>query len=203
MRLRQGFAAGIVVVLAVVAVVAFVRDGDPAPAATTAVTTAVSSATTATTTATTSSTTTVVAVSPSTTVVDRVAEVEAILQDLWFRWFDAIYRKDADALWAVVATQRFYDAGVAAMDQEGLFDSRPTLDGTRVTIKEIPLDRVDCLAVWYDLDITEYRGEGATTEKLLVLWPDERFGWRMAKAWGSPNDLWRNDCDLVTRPVLP
>ncbi|HKZ19635.1 MAG TPA: hypothetical protein VJQ57_05940, partial [Acidimicrobiia bacterium] len=46
----------------------------------------------------------------------RLAEVEQILTDLWFGWFDAIYRKDADALWEVVATSSKYESAVAAMD---------------------------------------------------------------------------------------
>lgn len=202
-RLRQGIAAGIVVVLAVVVVVvAFAPGDDPEPvseavATSTSTSTSASVGSVGSTSSSTSSTTSTT--EPS----DRVAEVQAVLQDLWFRWFDAIYRKDPDALWEVVATQRFYDAGVAAMGQKGLFASAPTLDGTRVAVNEILLDRPDCMAVWYRLDVTEYRGEGATTEKLLVLWPDPRYSWRMATAWGGPGDLWRNDCDLVTRPVLP
>ena len=199
MRLRQGFAAGIVVVLAVVAVVAFVRDGDPAPAVTAAVS---STTTTTTTTSTTSTTTTVVGVSPSSMAGDRVAEVEAILQDLWFRWFDAIYRKDADALWGVVATQELYDAGLTAMETM-TFTVDPVREATVVDVREILLDRPDCLVVWHDLDITDYRGSDATADAVVVLWPSDRFGWRLMRNWKNPDDLWINDCDLVTRRDLP
>ena len=199
MRLRQGFAAGIVVVLAVVAVVAFVRGGDveSVPEAVTATTSTVTSLTT-----TTQATTTSTAEPTTSTTTDRVTEVEAILQDLAFRWFDAIYRKDPDALWEVVATEQGYDAGIAAFDSM-TFTGAPSRDGTIVAVKEILLDRSDCLVVWHRLDVTAYRGAEATTEKVLVLWPDQRFGWRWATVWSGPGDLWRNDCDLVTRPVLP
>ena len=43
--------------------------------------------------------------------------MEAILTDVWFGWFDAIYQKDPDALWRVVATTPFHEAGLRAMEQ--------------------------------------------------------------------------------------
>jgi hypothetical protein len=46
---------------------------------------------------------------------DRVAEVEGILRELWFGWFDAIYRKDPEALWEVDATQVGHAAGLAVL----------------------------------------------------------------------------------------
>ena len=50
----------------------------------------------------------------TTTEEQRLAEVEQILTDLWFGWFDAIYRKDADALWEVVANENYHTTGVEA-----------------------------------------------------------------------------------------
>ncbi len=200
MRLRQGFAAGIVVVLAVVAVVAFVRDGDPAPAVTAAVPS--TTTTTTTTTSTTSTTTTVVGVSPSSMAGDRVAEVEAILQDLWFRWFDAIYRKDADALWGVVATQEGYEAGVTAMETMS-FSSPPTLDGTAIVVREVLLDRADCLVAYETGNFSAYRGPDAQSDTVTVLWPDAQGMWRIAATWSGPGDLWQTTCDLVTREIGP
>ncbi|HEY7583952.1 MAG TPA: hypothetical protein VIB78_10080, partial [Acidimicrobiia bacterium] len=52
----------------------------------------------------------------TTTEEQRLAEVVQILTDLWFGWFDAIYRKDPDALWEVVANQNYHATGVEAMD---------------------------------------------------------------------------------------
>ena len=68
--------------------------------------------------------TTTEATTVTTTAEQRLAEVEELLRDLWFGWFDAIYRKDPDALWQVVATTTSYDAGVAAMETMA-FTARP------------------------------------------------------------------------------
>ncbi len=132
-----------------------------------------------------------------------MAEVEGILRGLWFGWFDAIYRKDPDALWEVVATEKLYEAGVAAMDREGLFTEAPTREGTVVEVLEVLLDRPDCLVVWNRVDVSVYRGAGAVSSSVDVLWPDPRYGWRQATAWSGPGDLWINDCDLVTRESTP
>ncbi|HEY7705143.1 MAG TPA: hypothetical protein VID03_09990, partial [Acidimicrobiia bacterium] len=142
-----------------------------------------------------STTLTTGALSSSTTqAASREEEVKAILEDLWFGWFDAIYRKDEDALWAVVATEKLHDDGVSLMGQPGTFTSAP-VRGSSVTGQTILLDRQDCLVVLADLDFSAFRGPGMTAETVSVLWPDERYGWRFATDWQHPDDLWLNDCD--------
>src|SRR3990172_3431376 len=83
-------------------------------------------------------TTTVLATTSSTTEEQRIAEVEEILRDLWFGWFDAIYRKDADALWEVVATTTQYESGIAAMDSLE-FTAPPSRGAIEVDVTEILL----------------------------------------------------------------
>ncbi len=134
--------------------------------------------------------------------VDRVVEVEGILRGLWFGWFDAIYRKDPDALWKVDATVEGHEAGVAAMETMS-FTEEPSLAGTQVRVEEVLLDRPDCLVAWFSLDVSAYRGPGAQTRKVAVLWPDARYGWRIGGTWSGPGDLWRTTCDLVTRESTP
>ena len=128
--------------------------------------------------------------------------MKAILEDLWFGWFDAIYRKDEDALWEVVATQEAHDAGTALMSEPNVFVSAPVA-GSSVVSQAILLDREDCLVVKTNLDFSSFRGPGMTAETVSVLWPDDRYGWRFATDWQHADDLWLNDCDNLSRPETP
>jgi hypothetical protein len=201
-RLRLAVAIGIVGILGVIAVLAWPRGEDPggdAAGPTTTTTTAAPA-----TTVTTASTTTTTEPDTTTTISAeaRIAEVEAILRDLWFGWFDAIYRKDADALWEVVATSTGYEDGLAAM-QTLEFLVQPTAETTYVSVREILLDRADCLVVALELQAQGYLGPDATTVSVDVLWPDERYGWRLATRWTDRNDQWLSDCDDLQREQTP
>lgn len=146
--------------------------------------------------------TTVDASTTSTTAAEqREAEVEQILTDLWFGWFDAIYRKDADALWDIVATTPYHEAGVRAMDQLE-FDDEPTAHALDLTIENILLDRDDCLVVenTVSLPFLQFDPRESGVE---VLWPDDSGDWRFASSWVHPNDLWLADCDEVVREQTP
>lgn len=146
-------------------------------------------------------TTTTAAATTTTSEDDRIAEIEQILTDLWFGWFDAIYRKDADALWDVVATQRQHDAGTAAMENL-TFESAPTREELDVRVSDVLLDRDDCLVVFQHLTANPLEG-APSIETVEVMWPDPRHGWRFATSWVHPNDLWQADCDEVVREVTP
>ena len=147
-------------------------------------------------------TTTDDAITTSTTTAEqRLAEVEQILTDLWFGWFDAIYRKDADALWDVVATTPFHDAGVEAMSLLE-FDEPPAREVIEVEIDTILLDREDCLVV-LGTAFAPFLAGDPTNSTVKVLWPDVAGSWRFATSWQHPQDLWQADCDEVEREVTP
>jgi hypothetical protein len=187
-----------VAVLALTLIVLSVRgDSSSNPTTTTLV-----AGTSTTTTTSTPSTTTTGATTLTTTAEQRLAEVEVLLQDLWFGWFDAIYRKDPDALWQVVATTQSHDAGVAAMETME-FTGEPNADGVNIESLEMLLDRADCLVAFYTIDVSDFRGTGSTSEHVSVLWPDERYGFRLATGWTHPDDLWLMDCDNLEREVTP
>jgi hypothetical protein len=137
----------------------------------------------------------------ATTAEQRLAEVEQILTDLWFGWFDAIYRKDADALWDVVATTPYHNAGINAMDILE-FDEQPTADALDLMVETILLDRNDCLVVHNSVSLP-FLAPDSTSTGVDVLWPDATRGWRFATAWVHANDLWLADCDEVAREVTP
>jgi hypothetical protein len=145
--------------------------------------------------------TTIAPTTSTTSAEQRQAEVEELLQRLWFGWFDAIYRKDADALWQVVATTRFHDAGVAAMETRE-FVAAPYARASAIADLEILLDRVDCLVSFYRIDSGPVIAE-PPADFVSVLWPDDRFGFRFATSWQYKNDLWLQDCDTVEREVTP
>ncbi|HKX74667.1 MAG TPA: hypothetical protein VJR05_04680 [Acidimicrobiia bacterium] len=196
-RWRWGMATAIVAVLGV-GLVLFLGN-DSAPSSTN--TTVEGSTTTAAVRPNTTTPSTTAPVTSTTTAEQRQAEVEALLQELWFGWFDAIYRKDPDALWEVVATTRRYDAGLAAMESM-TFEGAPSPESISISRLMILLDRPDCLVVDHDVDVTAFRGEGAVGQSVSVLWSDQERGWRFATSWASPDDLWEQDCDLE-REVTP
>jgi hypothetical protein len=132
----------------------------------------------------------------------RRAEVEELLGDLWFGWFDAIYRKDPDALWRVVATTQRYDAAVGAMNSL-TFLQAPTREGVIVRDLDLLLDREDCMVAFYEIDVSSFRGDEMVSTGVSVMWPDERYGWRFATSWLFANDLWQQDCDNLQREITP
>jgi hypothetical protein len=157
---------------------------------------------------TTTESTTTVAVTTSTSAAttttseeERIAEVEQILTDLWFGWFDAIYERNSDDLWNVVATTRQHEAGIAAMDNLS-FVSAPSVEGLDVQVNEVLLDRNDCLVVHQTLTALTLEGS-PSVETVEVMWPDPRYGWRFATSWAHPEDLWKADCDEVVREETP
>lgn len=187
-RWRYAAATGIIVLLAAV-LVALLVDDDPvvsaAPPPSVTSTTALPSTTS------------------TTTAEQRVEEVRIILEDLWFGWFDAIYRKDPEALWRVVANEEGHEAGVAAMDRAEFTES-PTREGVVTLDLEILLDRPDCLVVYVVHDLSAFKGSAGTGDAIVdVLWPDARYGWRFAAHWKYRDDLWQADCDYRTRESTP
>jgi hypothetical protein len=190
----------VIAALAGILIWALLRDAGAGPPLTLAVTT---TATTATTSPTSLETTTTVGETTSTTTAEqRLAEVEEILRELWFGWFDAIYRKDEDALWEVVATTRNYEAGLAAMETME-FVAEPNPEEVKVISLDLLLDRNDCLVINQQLDFSAFRGEGIGSQLVTVFWPDTRYGWRIATHWQYPNDLWLQDCDNLEREQTP
>ena len=150
---------------------------------------------------TTSATTTSAAMTTTTTEEQRVTEVEAILTDLWFGWFDAIYRQDPDALWDVVATTPFHEAGVKAMESLQ-FDEEPSRDVLSVVVSGVLLDRTDCLVAENLISLPFLAGD-PSNNGVNVLWHEEARGWRFATSWLYAGDLWQADCDEVVREVTP
>ncbi len=202
-EMNYGWRVGVVITLIVVMAIALasllLRDSDAATADTTLAPTTTSLPTTTTSAPTSSTTaaTTTTTINPEA----RIAEVELILEDLYVRWFDAIYRKDESALPDIVALQRDYDSAVVAMDANG-YAANPATVGVDIHVIEVLQDDPDCLVVHNKLDASRVFGEPATSTGVDVLWPHNK-GWRLARSWSGPGDLWQVDCDLTSRTEIP
>jgi hypothetical protein len=126
----------------------------------------------------------------------RLAEVTEIVRRVDFGWFDAIYRKDQNALSDVVAVQERFNRGVQLMGEVDYFAAQPTMQAVVVDRIGILIDRPDCLAVSYLGDSSAFRGPGSSAAVTAVFWPrpsDRR--WRRAYL----GDEWRAACNDFSR----
>src|SRR5690554_310862 len=163
MRARVGLGLGVIAALAVAIWAAVAQGGDETPSTTTTLppsTTSAPPTTISTTTVAPTSTTTTPTTPGETTAttVDaeaRAEEVRLILQDLYFRWFDAIYRNDEEAVREIAATQNNLEDFHRAVEQLR-FPRAPTPDDIRVSDVEILRWDESCLVVYSVLDVSSW-----------------------------------------------
>jgi hypothetical protein len=186
-RTRHGVALSIVIALAAMAVVSL-RPTEQAvvalPPPTTTTTTSVV-------------TTTTVPATTTTTVLDRTAEVEEIVRDLYFRWFDGVYREDMATIDAIAGTTQVLGWAERAFGKLA-FLSEPKRDEILVDVKNILLDRPDCLVVSVDVDYRTFFGvdEPHSTVDVYFRVGD---GWGFAVKYKYEREMWQVDCDLMRR----
>ena len=97
----------------------------------------------------------------TTTTVDRVVEIEAILQSLEQRRIDAVYQDDRDAYRALFANEGFMEASMVVFD-ELEFDPPPVVE---VEVQALLHDGAECVAARrvlhrFDLDQAGEFGNG-------------------------------------------
>ena len=94
-----------------------------------------------------------------TTTVDRIAEIEAIYQDLEERRLDALYRGDREAYTALFANAGYLEESMDVMDLVEFQDDWPLVD---VVIIEVLHDSAECIAVELSTDYSNiFVGGGA------------------------------------------
>jgi len=125
-------------------------------------------------TTTTSTTTTTLA---PTTTVDRVAEIEAIYQDLEERRLNALYRGDREAFAVLFASPAYLEASLGAFDVIE-FVAEPSV--VVVEVVEIIHDGQDCLAVRFDSDLSQALGPAAVGEVVDTLQRTDTGEWGYA-----------------------
>ena len=114
----------------------------------------------------TTSTTTTLA---TTTTVDRVAEIEAIYQDLDRKRFGALYEADTEAFGALFASEAYLEVSLAAFDLLD-FDRPPTVE---VVVIDVVADDERCLAAWIQGTVDGIEGN----QILMVLQPLSTGSW--------------------------
>ena len=114
----------------------------------------------------------------TTTTVDRVAEIEAIFQDLEERRLQALYEGDEETFKSLFANKEYMQRSLILFDLVEFVD-RP--QPGRVDVLQVLYDVNGCLAAKLE---TRYRGvlaEGATDTKVVVLESVED-GWGISYA---------------------
>jgi hypothetical protein len=131
-------------------------------------------------------------------VVTTVEEAEDILRQLWFGWFEGIYNQDEERIKEVVATQALLDDGKDAFGAD--FVSPPTADAITFSETEILQSDADCLVTWGQMDVSPFRGAGATTQNVVVIRRVEDQ-WYLATTWVHKGDRWEADCTADLEPL--
>ena len=131
----------------------------------------------------------------------RVREVEAILEDLQTRRFQAIYEQDLQGL-EMVTTGLYLRGSLEAIKREVYKDytAEPQAVGVGIEVVEILADRSDCLVVLQSIDLSLFTDSaGPLPPDVDVLWPSEG-GWQLVKSWTSKAEFDQEaDCDLAIR----
>lgn len=135
---------------------------------------------------------------------ERIRFAEAQIQKIYFKWYDAVYRRDPETLWEAVVTEGAYERGVAAMDRL-TFTAPPTLQGVKVKVLELYIDHPDCLVAAYEMDISSFRDVDGFMERTTVMWPHPRYGWRrnISFRWPTIYGMWWANCFMKERPEFP
>jgi hypothetical protein len=126
----------------------------------------------------------------SSDVIETVEEAEAVLQELWFGWFEGIYNQDEDRIKEVVASQSQLDAAIAAFGVME-FAEPPTLAGLKFAETEILFNDERCTAIWATLDVT-FRSGSTSGVHLMRRYEGS---WRLVNLWQLKDDLWQQDCE--------
>ncbi|MEX2280000.1 MAG: hypothetical protein WEA76_07930 [Acidimicrobiia bacterium] len=148
---------------------------------------------------TTTTTTTVLPTTTTTTTggVDREAEIEEILRDFYFGWFDGIYRQDVDTLDRVAGSTEVFESGVAAFGKPK-YTAQPTREAVGVKVKNVLLDRPDCLVVSADIDFRSFIDIDRVMPAVDVFF---RVGdrWGRAVSYQYEKEMWQFACDFMPR----
>lgn len=131
-------------------------------------------------------------------VIETIADAEEVLRRLWFGWFEGIYNQDEERIKEVVASQSQLDAARAAFG--AAFTAPPSEGGIVLTETAILKSDKDCLVTYAAIDISAFRGSGASSSSVEVMRSVDG-AWRFVSSWANPGDLWEQDCESQLEPV--
>ena len=134
--------------------------------------------------------------STTTTTLPRQVELERMIGDLYWAWFDGVHRNDMAAIETVAGTEAVIEWAVGAFDSVE-FTAVPTRDQISVEVHDVLLDRPDCLVVSVDVDYRSFLG-GDVHSTVDVYFPVDD-GWGFARKYVYERELWQVDCDHLAR----
>ncbi|MEX2425002.1 MAG: hypothetical protein WD990_13585 [Acidimicrobiia bacterium] len=133
----------------------------------------------------------------STTQVDRWSEIEGIVADFYFAWFDGIHRQDPETLDRAAGSDAVLEQGIAAFETLQ-FTATPTRDTLGVELKNVLLDRPDCLVISADVDFRAFVDIDEVMEAVDVFFR-VGDGWGRAVSYKYEQELWQVACDHMQR----
>lgn len=151
----------------------------------------------ATTTSTTVATTTTAPPSTTTTVIDREAQITEIVGDFYFAWFDGVYREDAEEIDRIAGSESVLEQGLRAFGRLA-FTGPPSRDAVGVELRNVLLDRPDCLVVSAGIDVRTFIDTDEVMDAVDVFF---RVGdrWGRAESFLYEQELWQVTCDHMQR----
>jgi hypothetical protein len=102
----------------------------------------------------------------TTTTVDRVAEIEAIFQDLEERRLQALYEGDEEAFKSLFANNEYMQRSLALFDLVEFVDHPQP---GRVDVLQLLYEGDECLAAEVETRYRDVLAEGVTATKIMVL----------------------------------
>jgi hypothetical protein len=141
--------------------------------------------------------TTTIPPTTTTTVIDRRSEIEGIVADFYFAWFDGIYRRDPETLDRAAGSNAVLEQGIAAFETLE-FTAPPTRDALGVKLKNVLLDRPDCLVISADIDFRSFVDFDEVMEAVDVFFR-VGDGWGRAVSFKYEQELWQVACDHMQR----
>src|SRR5690606_17654398 len=116
------------------------------------------------------------------------------LEDLYYRWFDAIYHNDEEAVREVIATERYLEDFMRAASSH-TYPRPPEHSEIRISDIEILRDGAECLVVFVELDLSEWLDDQIPGSTVQVMYPQGN-SWAFASNWQHKGDLWEQDCEV-------
>jgi len=123
-------------------------------------------------------------------------DLETMIGDMYFAWFDGVYRRDMATIETVAGADTVIRWAESAFDSLE-FTAAPTRDAISVTVKRVLLDRSDCLVVSADVDFRSFID--ADIHSTVDVYFPVGSGWGFASKYLYERELWLVDCDHLAR----
>jgi hypothetical protein len=191
--------AGLIVIVLAFGVWIVWPRGEPEPSSTLSADDSSTNSTTSMATSQTTPTETTTTTEPVVAVIETVEQAEDLLRVLWLGWFEGIYNQDEDRIKEVVASQSHLDSARAAFGV-ATFSEAPTSGQILLSDTEILFSDAKCVVIWSNVDVTGFRGDGATTTTVEVIRLDAGV-WKFVGSWRNKGDLWEQDCESQLEPL--